>query len=35
MKETVALLAARSPKLGHALRKAKRDGHAYVVMDGT
>ncbi len=33
--ETVALLAARSPKLPKALRKAKKAGHAYVVIDGT
>jgi hypothetical protein len=33
--ETVALLAARSPKLRKALRQAKKKGHAYVVLDGT
>ena len=33
--ETVALLAARSPKLGRALTDAKQAGHAYVVIDGT
>jgi hypothetical protein len=33
--ETVALLAARSPKLGPALRAAKQAGHAFVVIDGT
>jgi Helix-turn-helix of DDE superfamily endonuclease len=33
--ETVALLAARSPKLPHALAEAKQAGHAYVVIDGT
>jgi len=33
--ETVALLAARSPKLGQALTGAKTAGHAYVVIDGT
>jgi hypothetical protein len=33
--ETVALLAARSPKLRPALRDAKKAGHAYVVIDGT
>jgi Helix-turn-helix of DDE superfamily endonuclease len=33
--ETVALLAARSPKLHKALGKAKKAGHAYVVIDGT
>jgi hypothetical protein len=32
---TVALLAARSPKLDTALRAAKQAGHAFVVMDGT
>jgi hypothetical protein len=29
------LLAARAPKLRAALRKAKRDGLAYVIIDGT
>ena len=33
--ETVALLAARSPKLNRALASAKKAGHAYVVIDGT
>ena len=33
--ETVALLAARSPKLRRALRGAKEAGHACVVIDGT
>jgi len=33
--ETVALLAARSPRLGQALAKAKDAGHAYLVIDGT
>src|SRR5204863_6267437 len=33
--ETVALLAARSPKLRRALAAAKDAGHAYVVIDGT
>src|SRR6266516_6818377 len=33
--ETMALLAARSPKLRTALREAKKAGHAYVVIDGT
>jgi DDE superfamily endonuclease len=33
--ETVELLAARAPKLRAALRKAKRDGLAYVIIDGT
>jgi hypothetical protein len=33
--EVVELLAARAPKLRAALRKAKRDGMAYVVIDGT
>lgn len=33
--ETVALLAARSPRLRQALRAAKVAGHAYLVIDGT
>jgi DDE superfamily endonuclease/Helix-turn-helix of DDE superfamily endonuclease len=33
--ETVALLAARSPKLRRALRDARKAGHAYLVIDGT
>jgi DDE superfamily endonuclease/Helix-turn-helix of DDE superfamily endonuclease len=33
--ETVELLAARAPKLGKAVRDAKRAGHAYVILDGT
>jgi hypothetical protein len=33
--ETVALLAARAPKLRQAVRDAKKAGHAYVVVDGT
>src|SRR5512135_1956786 len=33
--ETVALLAARSPKLRQALAGAKKAGHAYVIIDGT
>jgi len=33
--ETVALLAARAPRLGPALRAAKRAGLAFVVIDGT
>ena len=33
--ETVRLLAARAPKLGPALRAAKKAGHAFVVIDGT
>ena len=33
--ETVALLAARSPKLRQALAQARRAGHAYLVIDGT
>src|ERR1700751_1770564 len=33
--ETVALLAARAPKLRKAVRDAKRAGYAYVVVDGT
>jgi hypothetical protein len=33
--ETVALLAARAPKLRRALRDAQDAGHAYVILDGT
>jgi Helix-turn-helix of DDE superfamily endonuclease len=33
--ETVDLLAARAPRLDHALRKAKTSGHAFVGLDGT
>ena len=33
--ETVALLAARSPKLRQALRDAAKAGHTYLVIDGT
>jgi hypothetical protein len=33
--ETVALLAARAPKLRTAARDAARGGYAYVVVDGT
>jgi hypothetical protein len=33
--ETVALLAARSPKLRRALADARQAAHAYVVIDGT
>jgi hypothetical protein len=33
--ETVALLAARAPKLRQALRDASKAGHAYLVIDGT
>jgi hypothetical protein len=33
--ETVALLAARAPKLRKAIGDAKKKGHAYVVVDGT
>jgi hypothetical protein len=33
--ETVALLAARAPKLRRAVRDAKKTGYAYVVLDGT
>jgi hypothetical protein len=35
VKETVGLLAARAPKLRAALRKAKRQKMAYVIIDGT
>src|SRR6201987_2344854 len=31
--ETVALLAARAPKLRQAVRAAKKTGYAYVVLD--
>jgi len=34
VEETIALLAARAPKLRTAIRDAKRAGHAYVVVDG-
>jgi hypothetical protein len=33
--ETVALLAARAPKLRQALRDVGKAGHAYLVIDGT
>jgi Helix-turn-helix of DDE superfamily endonuclease len=33
--ETVALLAARAPKLRKAVRDAQEAGYAYVVLDGT
>ena len=33
--ETIALLAARAPKLATAARDAKKAGYAYVVVDGT
>jgi hypothetical protein len=33
--ETVALLAARAPKLRQAARAAQKAGYAYVVLDGT
>jgi hypothetical protein len=35
VEETVALLAARAPRLRKAVRDAARAGHAYVVLDGT
>ncbi|SEM64186.1 Helix-turn-helix of DDE superfamily endonuclease [Nonomuraea pusilla] len=35
VEETVMLLSARSPKLGQALRKARRGGVHYLVLDGT
>jgi DDE superfamily endonuclease/Helix-turn-helix of DDE superfamily endonuclease len=35
VQETVALLAARAPKLRKAVRDAKKAGYAYVVVDGT
>ena len=33
--ETVALLATRAPRLRKAVREAKKQGYAYVVLDGT
>jgi DDE superfamily endonuclease/Helix-turn-helix of DDE superfamily endonuclease len=33
--ETVMLLSVRSPKLGTALARAKKDGMGYLVLDGT
>ena len=33
--EAVRLLAGRAPRLRSALRAARKDGHAYVVIDGT
>src|SRR5246127_3290553 len=35
IQETVALLAARAPKLRKAVRDAKKAGYAYVIVDGT
>jgi len=35
VEETVALLAARAPRLRGAVRDAKKAGYAYVVVDGT
>jgi hypothetical protein len=35
VEETVKLLAARAPRLRAALRAAKGDGHAYLILDGT
>jgi CDGSH-type Zn-finger protein len=35
VEETIALLAARTPRLRKAVRDAARAGHAYVVLDGT
>jgi hypothetical protein len=35
VEETVALLAARAPRLRDALRAARKAGHAFVVIDGT
>ena len=35
VKEVLALLAARAPKLRQAVRDAKKAGYAYVVLDGT
>ncbi len=33
--QSVSLLAARAPELRKAVRDAKKNGHAYVVLDGT
>src|SRR5688500_6711232 len=35
VEETIKLLSARSPKLGQSLRRAKRHGLHYLVLDGT
>ncbi|MFC6086815.1 transposase family protein [Sphaerisporangium aureirubrum] len=35
VRETVMLLAARSPTLGQALRKATKDGLTHLILDGT
>ncbi len=35
VQETVALLAARAPKLGQAAREATKAGYPYVVQNGT
>jgi hypothetical protein len=35
VEETVALLAARTPRLRQAVRDARKDRYAYVVIDGT
>jgi hypothetical protein len=35
VEKTVALLAARAPRLRKAVRDAARAGHSYVVLDGT
>ena len=35
MTETVALLAAQSPKLRTALAATRKAGHAYIIIDGT
>lgn len=35
IRETIALLARRSPSLDQALRAAKRAGYSYLVLDGT
>jgi hypothetical protein len=35
VEESVKLLAVRAPRLRTALRRAKSDGHAYLVLDGT
>lgn len=35
VEEAIELLAARSPDLRKALRRAKTDGHAFLILDGT
>ena len=35
IRETIAMLSARAPKLRQAVRDAKKAGYAYVIGDGT